>query len=273
MTPEYHRPNSIDQAVALLAEKPRTVLAGGTDLYPATKAQSLHGCVLDLNGIAGLRGVTREDAGWRIGAGTTWTDVLRADLPPAFDGLKRAAREVGAAQIQNVGTLAGNLCNASPAADGAPPLLTLDSAVEMVSERGKRVLPLGEFLIGPRRTALASDEMVSALLIPAGADAGMGNFAKLGARTHLVISIAMVAARLVVEDGQVTVARVAVGSCSATARRLMTLERSLMGGDAGDVAAHVREALDPIDDVRGTAGYRKDAAAAMVSRMIEGMMR
>ncbi len=272
MTPDYHRPDTLHDAVALLAERPCVLLAGGTDLYPATKAQSLKGSVLDLGGIAGLRGITRNTEGWRIGAGTTWTDMLRADLPPAFDGLKRAAREVGAVQIQNVGTLAGNLCNASPAADGAPPLLTLDTSVELVSVRGVRVLGLGDFLVGPRRTALTKDEMVSALLIPTAAGDGVADFVKLGARTHLVISIAMVAARLVVEDGRVTCARVAVGSCSATARRLLVLEEALIGGDVGDVAAHVRAALDPIDDVRGTAGYRLDAAAEITMRMLREMM-
>ncbi len=273
MTPEYHRPDTIDAAVALLSRKPRTLLAGGTDLYPAIKTQSLGGSVLDLGGIAGLRGIQRDDDGWRIGAGTTWTDVIRADLPPAFDGLKRAAREVGAVQIQNAGTLAGNLCNASPAADGVPPLLTLDASVELASVRGVRVLGLGDFLVGPRQTALAEDEMVSALLVPAAAGDGAADFVKLGARTHLVISIAMVAARLVVEGGRVTCARVAVGSCSATARRILALEEALVGGGAGDVAAHVRVALDPIDDVRGTAGYRLDAAAEMTTRMLQGMMR
>ncbi len=272
MTSEYFRPTDLDDAMALLAETPCTVLAGGTDLYPATKAQSLAGPVLDLDGIDGLRGIAREADRWRIGARATWTDVLRADLPAAFDGLKLAAREVGAVQIQNAGTLAGNLCNASPAADGVPPLLTLDASVELVSARGARVLSLAEFLIGPRRTALETGEIVSAILVPAASGAGRGDFRKLGARQHLVISIVMIAGRFVMEEGRITFARVAVGSCSATARRLTELEDALIGmaeaPSCSLVAKHVAETLDPIDDVRGSAGYRIDAAVGMVSRML-----
>lgn len=272
MIAEYFCPADLDHAVTLLAGRPCTILAGGTDLYPATKAQSLTGPVLDLAGIRELRGIDRKADGWRIGAGTTWTDVLRADLPTAFDGLKQAAREVGAVQIQNAGTVAGNLCNASPAADGVPPLLTLDASVELISTQGIRVLPLSEFLIGPRHTALGAGELVSAILVPATSGAGYSNFSKLGARRHLVISIVMVAGRFVMEGDRLTTARIAVGSCSATARRLVKLEETLVT-TAGPpstalVADCVAETLDPIDDVRGSAAYRVDAAVALVARMM-----
>ncbi len=165
-----------------------------------------------------------------IGARTTWTDVLRADLPPAFDALKQAAREVGSIQIQNCGTVAGNLCNASPAADGVPPLLTLDAEVELRSKRGTRLVSLGDFVLGNRQTALARDELVSAIRIPKAATAGTSAFLKLGARKYLVISIVMVAARLVADaEGKVLSAAVAVGSCSAVAQRLKSLEHALVG--------------------------------------------
>jgi len=275
MISEYHRPSDLDHAVALLAEKPRIVLAGGTDLYPATKAQSLAGSILDLSGIDALRGISEDAHGWRIGAGATWTDVMRADLPGAFDGLTLAACEVGAVQIQNAGTIAGNLCNASPAADGVPPLLTLDASVELVSARGVRALPLSEFLIGPRHTALETDEIVSAVLVPATSGAGRSDFRKLGARNHLVISIVMVAGRFVIEDRQITDARVAIGSCSTTARRIPRVEDALTGGKGLPspdlMTEYLSDALDPIDDVRGSAAYRIDAATAMVSRMLEGV--
>ena len=127
----YHRPETLGDALALLAETPVTLAAGCTDLFPATELQELPGAVLDLTAIADLRGVCTTSEGWRIGATTTWSDLIAADLPPAFDMLKQAAGEVGSVQIQNAGTIAGNLCNASPAADGVPPLLALDAVVEI----------------------------------------------------------------------------------------------------------------------------------------------
>ena len=127
----YLRPRSIEEAVSALAARPWTVLAGGTDHYPARVGPRADEDIVDISALADLRGVRADDGGWRIGALTTWSEVARADLPPLFDGLKLAAREVGGAQIQNRGTVGGNLCNASPAADGVPPLLTLDATVEI----------------------------------------------------------------------------------------------------------------------------------------------
>ena len=134
----YHRPETLQDALALLNGTALTVAAGCTDLFPATPAQELAGQVLDITAIAALRGIDEGADGWRLGAATTWSDILRASLPPAFDMLKQAAREVGSVQIQNAGTVAGNLCNASPAADGVPPLLALDARVRLASVRGGR---------------------------------------------------------------------------------------------------------------------------------------
>ena len=126
-----YRPQALDRALAFLGEGPAAVVAGGTDVFPALGLRPAPARVLDLTAVEGLRGISRAGDGWRIGAATTWTDVVRADLPPLFDALKQAARQVGSIQIQNAGTVAGNLCNASPAADGVPPLLALDAEVEL----------------------------------------------------------------------------------------------------------------------------------------------
>src|SRR5690606_16713582 len=136
------------------------------------------------------------DGSWRIGAATTWTQVLRERLPHAFDGLKLAAREVGGVQVQNCGTVGGNLCNASPAADGVPPLLALDAAVELTGQAGSRMLPLADFITGPRRTARGPGELLTAVVVPAAAGAGRSHFAKVGARRYLLISIVMAAANV-----------------------------------------------------------------------------
>jgi CO/xanthine dehydrogenase FAD-binding subunit len=273
--PPRHRPRSLPEALAILAECAPTVLAGGTDLYPATARAAPPGAILDISAISDLRGVTRDGGFWRIGAGATWTDLRRAPLPPAFDGLKAAAREIGSVQIQNSATLAGNLCNASPAADGAPCLLTLDAAVELASARGLRRLPVSEFLLGPRRTARAADELVTAILVPKPHPAARGAFLKLGARVYLVISIGMVAAVVATDAaGRVAQARVAVGACSAVAQRLPALEAALIGlpMDGAALAGAVDPAqfapLAPIDDIRASAAYRREAAVELTRRAL-----
>src|SRR5436305_7286841 len=167
MLHRFERPQSIAEAARLLASGPWAVLAGGTDLYPAHGGGRIAAPLLDITAIAGLRGIRRDDQGWTIGATTTWSDVIRAELPPRFDALKAAAREVGGVQIQNAGTVAGNLCNASPAADGTPALMAMNASVVLRSERGERVLPIEQFVLGNRRTARAADELVVAVRVPA----------------------------------------------------------------------------------------------------------
>jgi CO/xanthine dehydrogenase FAD-binding subunit len=269
----YAKPTDLSDALALLGEAQWRVLAGGTDFYPALGSKPLRENVLDINGLAELRGIAETTSHFVIGARSTWTDIVKADLPPAFDALRQAAREVGSVQIQNTATVAGNLCNASPAADGVPPLLILDADVQLRSLGGTRYLPLGNFILGNRRTALLPREMVTAIHVPKSSTAGASNFQKLGARRYLVISIAMAAARIEVEEGIVRNAAIAVGSCSAVARRLGHVEAALRGLPIGPQLAravdgvHFSE-LAPIDDVRGTAEYRREAAREIVSRAV-----
>ena len=269
--PDYARPQTMTEALHLLAQGGWRVLAGGTDLYPGAGTQ-LAGPVLDLGGIPALSGVT-PGAVLRIGAATPWAVIAEADLPQACRGLQQAAQQVGGRQVQVAGTIGGNLCNASPAADGVPPLLALAAEVELISSAGKRRLPLRDFLLGPRRTALQPDEVLAAVMIPEDALRGRSAFVKLGARSHLVISIAMAAARLVVEGGRVREASVAVGACSPVAVRLPAVEAALAGSPVAEAvdrvtAERVQAALSPIDDVRATAGYRRGAAVELVRRAV-----
>jgi CO/xanthine dehydrogenase FAD-binding subunit len=271
----YIRPRALDAALRARAAGPCAILAGGTDFYPARVGRTVGEDVLDITALSNLRGVRDEPAHFRIGALTTWTDLLESPLPAWFDAVKLAAREIGGVQIQNAGTVAGNLCNASPAADGVPPLLALGAEVELQSVRGARRLPLGEFVLDNRRTACEPDELVTAVLVPKWGGRARSTFVKLGARRYLVISIVMVAA-VADLDGDGTIARVtvAVGACSAVAQRLAVLERELVGrrlssGIGALVRADHLAALAPIADVRGTAAYRLDAAATLVARALE----
>lgn len=267
----YARPTTLAEALALIAGGGWRVLAGGTDLYPGAGTR-LAGPVLDLSDVAGLSGIAAGD-GLRIGGATSWAQIAAAELPPAADALRAAARVVGGRQVQVAGTIGGNLCNASPAADGVPPLLALGAGVELASARGLRRMPLADFLLGPRRTALTPGEVLAAVLIPPAGLRGRSAFVKLGARSHLVISIAMVAARLVVEGGRIAEAAVAVGACSPVAARLPLVEAALVGAEPGSAAdrvaaADVQASLAPIDDVRATADYRRQAAVGLVRRAI-----
>lgn len=271
----YLKPKTLSDAVALLASSGGEILAGGTDFFPGLGQSLPQGDVVDITELREIRGISEQDKYIRFGALTTWTEVIGSPLPRCFDALKAAAREIGSVQIQNRGTIAGNLCNASPAADGVPPLLALDAEVELVSSTGKRRVPLAAFIIGNRKTLRKSDEILAAVLVPCGLENATSTFLKLGARKYLVISISMVAAIVAIEtSGRITAARVAVGSCSAVARRLFQLEADLLGHFADThIGALVRLEhlvdLSPIDDVRATAAYRRDASLTLVRRALE----
>jgi len=269
----YLRPRHLDEALVALGEGKWTILAGGTDHYPARVQAERREDILDVTALEALRGIARTPDGIRIGAATTWRAVIDADLPAACDGLKAAAREVGGVQIQNRGTVGGNLCNASPAADGVPALLSLDAEVEIAGPNGPRRLGLDRFVLGNRRTALQAGELLAAIHLPTSALDGAGRFLKLGARRYLVISIVMVAGTMrLAADGTIAAARLAVGACSAAAVRLPALETALAGRHPGDAAAALDDrhlsALAPIDDVRGDAPYRLDAAGTLVRRCL-----
>jgi CO/xanthine dehydrogenase FAD-binding subunit len=272
---EYLRPATLRSALEALNGTPWSVLAGGTDFYPARVVRVLDEDVLDISALRELRSIEAFPNHWRLGALTTWTDIIRANLPPMFDGLKLAACEVGGVQIQNMGTLGGNLCNASPAADGVPPLLSLGASVELSSAKGVQTMSLKEFIRGSRKTALEAGQLLTALIVPKPRQTrAVGHFLKLGARKYMVISIIMVAANLEIDDsGNVSAARVAAGACSEVACRLPALEEVLAGRACstalgeGVIVEHLAP-IAPIDDLRGSAEYRRDAALTLVRRTL-----
>jgi len=263
----YLRARDLAHALDALATSALVPLAGGTDVLPARVGRDRHAAVLDIGALDDLRFVRRDADGIHLGALTTWHDVIVAGLPTGLAAFVAAAREVGSTQIQRAGTIAGNLCNASPAADGVPPLLALDAEVELASVGGRRRLPLTDFLTGYRSTARRADELVVAVHVPVDALDHASAFVKLGSRSSLVISIAMVAAVLDVRDGRLEDVRVAVGACSPVARRLAGVEAALSGAAPDEVAERVTDVgpeLAPIDDVRGSADYRRDVVRRLV---------
>jgi CO/xanthine dehydrogenase FAD-binding subunit len=270
----YLRPTDLAEALSALKGRQLTILAGGTDFYPASVGRPLPDNVLDISALPGLGGVREDAEGFRIGALATWSDVLAAPLPPVFDGLKLAAREIGGRQIQNAGTLAGNLCNASPAADGIPALLALEAEVELSAHDRARRVPLATFLLGSRRTVRRADELMTAILVPRRGPSARSTFHKLGARRYLVISIVMVAVTLEADaDGIVARAAIAVGACSEVAQRLAALEAKVVGRPLTPALSDLPSAddfaaLTPISDIRASEEYRRDAAITLVRRAL-----
>lgn len=270
----YLTPTTIREALELAHRPGARILAGGTDYFPTAGEYPNDPVLVDVTRVEELRGISRRPDGFLLGATTTWTDIVTADLPAAFDCLKAAAVEVGSVQIQNSATVAGNICNASPAADGVPPLLALNADVIIACAAGERRVPLAAFIQGVRRTALQPGEIVTGIWIPNQPISAGSCFEKLGSRKYLVISIAMVAAIVWTKAGLIEGARIAVGACSPVALRLPELEAALVGMplDALDnpdlVAPAHLDALSPLSDPRGSAGYRLDAVAELCRRAL-----
>ncbi|MCP5075845.1 MAG: xanthine dehydrogenase family protein subunit M [Rhodobacteraceae bacterium] len=275
---EFYRPENLQDALAWLASEKATIAAGCTDLFAATERQELAGKVIDITGLTELAGISANDEGWRIGAKTSWSELIAEPLPAAFDGLKAAAKKVGSGQIQNTATIVGNICNASPAADGVPALLTLDAEIEVMSASGRRWVPLQSFITGPRQIACEPGELVTAIHVPARCGHGQSGFFKLGARKYLVISIAMVAVRLTVTDGTLTDVAIAVGACSPIATRLPELESALNGVSVSQALNRISpdlivSALTPIDDIRADREYRLIVAVEVARRTIAEVLQ
>jgi len=270
----FLRPGSLNEALDALAQTRGTLLSGGTDLFPACTGSQLPGAVIDLSAVAELKGLHSTPDYIHVGGRITWSELLAAPLPRGFDGLRAAAWEIGSVQIQNQATIAGNICNASPAADGVAALLALDAEIELASRNGSRKIPLGEFVQGNRRTLRRPDEILTSIRIPRRWENAASSFLKLGARRYLVISIVMVAANLLIDsDRRICEAAICVGACSPKALRLSELEKALGGRvvDQKITTAVKREhlsSLAPIDDVRATAVYRLDAAQTLVRRAL-----
>jgi CO/xanthine dehydrogenase FAD-binding subunit len=271
----YYRPDKINEALDSLSREKLTIAAGCTDLLPSTQQDNLGDNILDISGIKSLRNIDFENGFRRIGSGVTWTDIVENNnLPNCYDMLKECSLQIGSQQIQNLGTIGGNLCNASPAADGVPCLLSLDASIELLSLNGKRVLKLEDFIKGSRKTELQNNEILSAILIPKEAEIGRSSFLKLGARKYLVISIAMIACKLNLEKDIISDIAISVGSCSAVAKRIKSLENLLIGKSIKDELTTIvlnynyENYLSPINDIRGTNTYRLKASKVLVKDTI-----
>lgn len=255
-------PRSLTDALKMLSnEGPLVPMAGCTDLYVALNFGTLRPTrFLNLWNLDGLRGIEARGAMLRIGALVTYTDIITSGLiRRRLPMLAAASREVGGVQIQNRGTIGGNVANASPAGDTLPVLLAADAVVVLRSVSGTRRVPMTSFYTGYRQTAARPDELIVAFEIPA--VRGRQWFRKVGTRAAQAIAKIVVAG---VWDQQ---PRLAMGSVAPTVRRLMQTEEALgSGASLADAQAILQREIAPIDDLRSTAAYRRQVAANLVAQ-------
>ena len=271
----YFQPNDLKSAFDTLNNNSNLIIAAGcTDLFPTTNNISLNKNVLDITNIKSIRGFQFNDQNTKIGAATTWTDIINENLPNCYDMLKACAKEVGSIQIQNLGTIGGNICNASPAADSIPCLLSLDAKIELSSKDDKRTIPIDEFIFGARKTKLKQGELLTSVIIPREKDKGFSSFKKIGARKYLVISISMVACYLCISNNKIKDIAISVGSCSEVAKRIFSIERQIIEKDInenilGSVDFSYLNEISPITDIRSTQAYRLKASHLLIKDVIK----
>jgi CO/xanthine dehydrogenase FAD-binding subunit len=252
-------PRTLEEALRLKAERPDAVpIQGGTDLMVDLNFDRARPvALLNLNEVAELRGWSRQNGTVWLGSGLTYSEAMEPALAEALPALAEAARTVGGPQIRNRGTIGGNLGTASPAGDALPPLLVCGAEVKIASVRGERVVPLAGFVVGPKRNVLAEDELI--LGVSVDATESRQTFMKVGPRNAMVIAVVSLAVRV---DGENL--RAAFGSAGP----VPTLVRAGLG-DADSFPQRVAEAASPIDDVRGTALYRRHALHILTRRALD----
>jgi CO/xanthine dehydrogenase FAD-binding subunit len=255
---EVLSPRSLDEALRLKSEYPAAVpIAGGTDVMVAINFDRLRPpTMLNLNEVPELRGWSREDGTLRLGAGLTYAEAMRDPLAELLPALAEASRTVGSPQIRNRGTIGGNLATASPAGDALPPLLVAGAHIQLASVRGERSVPLPEFVVGPKRNVLAEDELVTAVTLETAS--ARETFMKVGPRNAMVIAVVSLALRVGEE------LRAAFGSAGP----VPTLVRAGLD-EVDSFPDRVAEAAAPIDDVRGTAAYRRHALRVLTKRALD----
>jgi CO/xanthine dehydrogenase FAD-binding subunit len=254
-------PRSLEEALALKAERPDAVpIEGGTDVMVELNFDRARPTtILNLNEVRELKGWSRENGALRLAAGLTYTEARQGPLREALPALAEASRTVGSPQIQNRGTIGGNLGTSSPAGDALPPLLVEGAEVELASRRGGRRMPVSDFILGPKRNALEPDELILAVLIrPSGA---RQTFMKIGPRNAMVIAVCSLALSADRERGEL---RASFGSAGPVPGLVVA---SI--DEAESFPEQVAAAASPIDDVRGTAAYRRHALRVLTKRALD----
>ena len=273
----YRAPQSISEAVGLLASEPGAfALGGGTDLLVQQRSGARSpGAFIDIKRIPGLLGIELQEACWRIGAATPCIDIAsHAGLQHAFPGLVEAAGLIGSKQVQGRASLGGNLCNASPAADSVPALVANRATLVISGVQGERHIAAECLTLGPGKTVLGSGEFVSAVLIPRPEPRQSDAYLRFIPRTEMDIAVVGAAASLQLDaEGRCVAARISLGAVAPTVLTVPEADAVLVGSllDAGAVSACValaQAACNPISDRRGTAEFRRHVAGVLLRRTI-----
>ena len=271
-----HRPASIDEALELMgALESVKPMAGGTDLLPLLRDRVIAvDEIVDIQGLHELKGITVEGGALKIGALTTLTEVLESPLvAEKAPVLREAVGHIGSVQTRNQGTLAGNLCNASPAADSAPALMVLGAQARVASATGAKKTPVEELFAGPKMNSLGKDELVTEIIVPELPPGSGAAFEKLGRRKGITLSVVNAAAYVEMEGEQCMDTRIALGAIATTPIRLPGVESTYKGKEltpeAIEESSRACYALvNPVDDVRASAEYRREMACVLVKRAI-----
>jgi aerobic carbon-monoxide dehydrogenase medium subunit len=274
---ELALPRDVDEAVRVLSERgPDTkLLAGGTDLLPQLKNGLLKpACVVDLSGVSRVRALHADAGGLRVGAAVSARTLERdATTRRVYTSLAESGALVGSVQVRNLATLGGNLCNAAPSADMAPPLLALDAEAVIAGPRGERRVPLTDFFTGVRRTVLAADEVLLELVLPVPGARSGGQYLRHTPRRELDIAVVGVASQLTLSDGVCAKARIALAAVAPVPLRARAAEQALEGKpvtpEAIERAAELAVgAAEPISDQRGSADYRRHLVHVLTRRTL-----
>jgi len=273
---QYFKPKSLDEAISLLEKHgdKAKVMAGGSDLLVTMKLQGIQPKYLvDITGINELKGITLNGKGLRIGATVLLNDLADSQLlQEKYVALFEAVCLMGTTQVQNIGTIGGNICTASPGADTAPPLLVHDARVEIASQSGKRTVPLDEFFTGVDQTVLSAKEVLTAILMPAPSPHTGTSFIRIS-RTASDLAQLNAAVAVITEDGKCKDARIALGAVAPTPIRARKAEAVLKNRELNpdiieEAANTVVEEISPRTSVRSTTEYRKDVAPVIVKRAL-----
>lgn len=279
----YFSPKNLKDAMNLLDnfEGNFKILAGGTDIIPAIRTAKLvlsdNVNIVDIRSIENLKHIIFDKETLRIGATTTLSEIVESDIVRQnFSTLSEAINMIGSLQIRNWATIAGNICNASPAADSSVPLLVLDASLRLQSKEADRIVPISDFFIGPGKTVLSPKELLTEILIPI--QKGISVFIKLGRRNTFTLSVISVAVFVQINENIVNYIRIALGAVAPTPLRAKNTERILIGKkltkeNIEEAVRTIKEEVSPISDVRASSEYRKDMSGVLLQRALKEILK
>ena len=271
------RPTTIAEAISLQKQTGADYIAGGTfSMVEIASGRYSPEYLIDLSLCESLYGIKEYDDCVEVGALTTFTDIEKSEvLRRLFPALTKAAAEVGGPQVRNRGTVGGNICAASPAADAVPPLMALDAEAVIAGADGERTLPLAEMFLAPKKTCMTKEEILCLIRLPK--NGSRSGFIKVGKRNALAVSCANMAVVLSADKNCIGDISIAVGSCAPTPRLCKETAKALLGEYSPEKLSAAKEILmteiSPIDDRWASAEYRRLVAANMLESLVEELLK